>query len=271
MHPFGRDVDQAATLDPLHLFGTTRVEDPCLTTWKNGGGVYATNGGVAAVIKKSSQVESTADGLDAAPDLFIFCIPGKFPGYYPGYANYGVYQAGGNDTDPPASRSVDTSTDDHKHVTWAILKGHTRNTAGTVKLRTRTDANGHAYSDPRDTPLINFHYFQEGTDADGKDLTAVAEAVRFVRGVNRTARELMLGVLAGGATRKSGRATIARQRDADDDASVKDWVKKEAWGHHASCTCPIGTDPDQGLRACSMVMMVWGTANLRVVDASVFS
>ena len=43
-------------------------------------------------------------------------------------------------------------------MTWCILKAHTENHGGTVKLRTK---------DPLDPPAINFHYFQEGTDKDG--------------------------------------------------------------------------------------------------------
>ena len=44
--------------------------------------------------------------------------------------------------------------------------------AGTVTLRS---------ADPRDTPLINFHYFDEGNDAAGKDLEAVVDGIEFVR------------------------------------------------------------------------------------------
>ncbi len=39
------------------------------------------------------------------------------------------------------------------YLTWVVLKAHTRNRAGEVTLRS---------TDPRDTPLINFHYFQRG-------------------------------------------------------------------------------------------------------------
>jgi len=28
------------------------------------------------------------------------------------------------------------------------------------------------------------------------------------------------------------------------EAGMKDFIKNEAWGHHASCTCPIGADND---------------------------
>ena len=50
---------------------------------------------------------------------------------------------------------------------------------------------------------------------------------------------------------------------------VKTFVKNEAWGHHASCTCPIGSDNDPNAVLDSK-FRVRGTAGLRVVDASVF-
>ena len=36
-------------------------------------------------------------------------------------------------------------------------------------------------ADPRDTPLINFHYFEEGSDKAGEDLDSVVAGIRFVR------------------------------------------------------------------------------------------
>ncbi len=66
-----------------------------------------------------------------------------------------------------------------------MLKAHTRNRAGTVTLRS---------ADPRDTPLVNFHYFEEGDDASGDDLQAVVEAIRFVRRL--TAPLIARGVIA---------------------------------------------------------------------------
>ncbi|MGY3200268.1 hypothetical protein [Streptomyces sp. TE5632] len=50
--------------------------------------------------------------------------------------------------------------------------------------------------DPRDIPLVDFHcftYFTEGTDKDGPDLEAMADAVEFVRGTNRKTGSVILG------------------------------------------------------------------------------
>ena len=50
---------------------------------------------------------------------------------------------------------------------------------------------------------------------------------------------------------------------------MKDFIKREAWGHHASCTCPIGNDTDPNAVLDSN-FRVRGIDGLRVVDASVF-
>ncbi len=47
----------------------------------------------------------------------------------------------------------------HDYLTWAVLKAHTNNRAGEVTLRS---------ADPRDTPLVNFRYFEEGSDTRGR-------------------------------------------------------------------------------------------------------
>ena len=52
-----------------------------------------------------------------------------------------------------------------------MLKAHTENRAGTVTLRS---------ADPRDMPVVNFHYFEEGGDKAEADLAAVVEGIRFV-------------------------------------------------------------------------------------------
>ena len=38
--------------------------------------------------------------------------------------------------------------------------------------------------DPRDTPDIHFHYFDQGDDPNGEDLASVVNGVRFVRRMN---------------------------------------------------------------------------------------
>ncbi|MER5719106.1 GMC oxidoreductase [Streptomyces sp. NPDC002132] len=194
--------------------------DRCYRAWQRGQGLYTTNGAVVGVTRKSRPE------LDA-PDLFIFGGPFDFRGYRPGY-------------------SLDLTRSKNR-FTWAILKSRTHNTGGRVRLRS---------TDPRDTPLVNFHYFDEGTDKDAVDLDAMAGAVEFVRGMNRRAGAVIAEELWPGP-----------QVDGRDD--VRRFVQDEAWGHHASCTCRMGRTDDPSAVVDSD-FRVRGVERLRIVDASVF-
>jgi choline dehydrogenase-like flavoprotein len=194
--------------------------DKLFAEWLEGRGIYTTNGAVSAIITKSA--ESRPE-----PDLFIFALAGLFKGYFPGYSK--LFR-------------------DHKdYFTWAILKAHTNNTAGYVRLRS---------NDPRDVPEINFRYFEEGNDASGQDLDSVVNGVLFVREMTRRAKSLIEEEELPGEGVKT--------RD-----DIAQFVKDNAWGHHASCTCKIGVDGDR-MAVLDSRFRVRGTRNLRVVDASVF-
>jgi choline dehydrogenase-like flavoprotein len=52
------------------------------------------------------------------------------------------------------------------------------------------------------------------------------------------------------------------------DNELKDFVRYNAWGHHASCTCAIGPNDRDGVLTSDF--RVHDTQGLRVVDASVF-
>jgi choline dehydrogenase len=184
-------------------------------------GLYTSNGAVLAAILKSRPERPL-------PDLFCFALVGLFGGYFPGYSAPAV-------TKP-------------NYLTWAILKAHTQNRAGEVVLRS---------ADPRDTPLINFHYFEEGSDAAGEDLDSVVAGIRFVR-------RLTAQLKADGLIAEEEEPGDAHQSDEE----LKDYVRTRAWGHHASCSCPIGPREDGGVLGSDF--RVHGTEGLRVVDASVF-
>jgi choline dehydrogenase len=160
------------------------------------------------------------------PDLFIFGLLGAFRGYYPGYAMQ------------TAQRK--------DYFTWAILKAHTSNTAGRVRLRT---------ADPRDVPEINFHYFDEG-NGDGGDLAGVVEGVETARRIVGRCDELVVAEVVPGPQVRS-------------PEQIRQFVKDNAWGHHASCTCKMGPQSDPAAVVDSR-FRVYGTRGLRVVDASVF-
>ena len=191
--------------------------DPQYQQWANGRkGVYTTNGAVLAVIKRSIATQPV-------PDLFCFALLGLFRGYFPGYSALFPQHL--------------------NYLTWAILKAHTVNRAGDVTLRT---------TDPRDPPAVNFRYFDEGSDAQGGDLNAVVDGIKFVRTMTAELKEQ--GLIAE-------EELPGDKVQSDDD--LRQFVRDNAWGHHASCTCPIGTVLDSNFK-------VLGTEGLRVVDASVF-
>jgi choline dehydrogenase len=194
--------------------------DPAFLQWLSGKGVYTTNGVVIGIVKKS-HVERTD------PDLFIFGLPSNFKGYFPGYTT--------------------ELTKKRNNFTWAILKAHTRNTAGKVTLRSK---------DPRDIPEINFHYFDESNDINAEDLESVVNGVKFVRGI--TQRASMLTV-----------SEILPDKSIDTDDEIRQFIKDEAWGHHASCSNKMGSKDDP-MAVVDSAFRVYGTQKLRVVDASVF-
>lgn len=202
--------------------------DPCLAEWKENRGPYITNGLPIGIVKKSTQAEND-------PDLFVFGGPGFFKGYYPGYSEL-------------------TSSDVGKrHFTWAVLKAHTRNQDGTVKLNS---------ADPRDVPDIDFNYFvttADEQDESAKDLRGIAEGLNFARHIMDSVVPLATGRLE----------EASPGRHISSPGQINEFIRNEAWGHHASCSCPIGpeTDPKSVLDSRFRVR---GVGNLRVVDASVF-
>jgi choline dehydrogenase len=195
--------------------------DPDLLAWQERReGLYTSNGVVLGIITRSSPER-------AEPDLFLFGLPSFFKGYFPGY-----------------SGSLEQS---HDKFTWSILKAHTENTGGSVRLQS---------NDPRDPPEINFHYFTEGTDHNQRDLESVLQGVKIARNISNRTKPLVREEILPGI-----------QFDTDD--KLLEWIKNEAWGHHASCTCKIGADNDPRAVLDSK-FRVRGVDGLRVVDASAF-
>jgi choline dehydrogenase len=183
--------------------------------------LYDGSGAMIAAIRRSAAALPE-------PDLFCMALPALFEGYRDGFS---------------------ATIRDHKdRLTWAVLKAHTRNRAGRVRLRS---------ADPRDPPAVDFHSFDPADDPGGADLQAVVEAVRFVRRLTASLRES--GVIA---------EECAPGSDVDSDEALAAYVRDTAWGHHASCSCPIGAAADGGVLGPDLA--VHGVRRLRVVDASVF-
>jgi choline dehydrogenase len=196
--------------------------DSYLKQWQTEGtGVYASNGALIGIIKRSKK--ELPD-----PDLYIFGLPGFFKGYQPGY-----------------SKNFERN---HNRFTWAILKARTRNT-GRVQL---------ASANPWDRPAINFQYFGDGQRDNDPDLDAVVDGIKFARDMN--ARLSKLGLI--------------KQEELpgpllQSDDQLREFIRNEAWGHHASCTNKIGADDDP-MAVLDSRFRVRKTEGLRVVDASVF-
>jgi choline dehydrogenase len=57
--------------------------------------------------------------------------------------------------------------------------------------------------------------------------------------------------------------------DLETPEGIRKFVEDRSWGHHASCTCKIGSDNDPNAVLDSS-FRVRGVKGLRVVDASVF-
>ncbi|KAK6073260.1 alcohol dehydrogenase [Seiridium cupressi] len=213
-----------------------KPHDACLTKWQDNPyilaqrGAYATDG-LAATMAVNSHYASTPN-----IDLYIFGGPVDFTGYFPQWG--------------------DAAVADHSHFSWYTLKAHTRNRAGTVQLRS---------SDPLDPPMINFNYFDTGTTeggVDNLDLQAMVQAINMSR--QALAEYNNYAILGGDMfVEESPGPEIASDED------IGEYIKDRAWGHHASCSCPIGADDDE-YAVLDSSFRVRGVDGLRVVDASVF-
>jgi len=130
------------------------------------------------------------------------------------------------------------------YLTWVVLKARTRNRAGEVTLRS---------ADPRDPPAINFRYFDQGGE---EDMSALIDGIRFVRKLS---------------SRLKHRNGLKEESPGDalqTDDELRTFVRQNAWGHHASCTCAIGSRESGGVLTSDF--RVHGVEGLRVVDASIF-
>jgi choline dehydrogenase len=168
------------------------------------------------------------------PDVFVFGSPSRFEGYEPGFAVKAL-------SDP-------------RYFTWAVLKGWSQNRVGTVRLRS---------ADPTEPPDVNFRYFDDGAGGDA-DLDGVLRGLSFARAVNRRADQL--------AWLDQARATEVYPGPALADGAdpLREHVRRDAWGHHAACSNPMGR-PGDGRSVVDGRLLVHGTSNVRVVDASVFA
>jgi choline dehydrogenase-like flavoprotein len=200
---------------------TFTTNDPQYRRWsEDRRGIYTTNGALLSVIQRSSPGKPV-------PDLFCYAVLADFRGYKPGYTA--------------------RIRDRHDYMTWVVLKGHTNNRGGAVTITS---------PDPRVRPKIDFHYFEEGTDATHDDLHSVVEGIDLVR---RLTKGMHPEIIA---------EEVCPGPGVTDPDALAQFVRDRAWGHHASCTCAIGSERVGGVLTSDF--KVHRTSGLRVVDASVF-
>ena len=142
---------------------------------------------------------------------------------------------------PGYSRALAMESD---KLSWAVLKARTANRAGRVTLRS---------ADPRDMPHVAFRYFEEGGEVD---LQAVVTGVGMARAA--AAPLVKAGIIA---------EEIEPGPQVTGDA-LGGWIRDNAWGHHASCSCPMGPREQGGV--VDARLRVHGVQALRIVDASIF-
>lgn len=197
--------------------------DPCKAEFYEGDpdGAYRSR-----LIRQMYMVRRSSPDREA-PNLVTFGFIGRFRGYYaPGTA-------------PKAGKN---------EFTWFTLSGHTHNRGGEVTLRS---------ANPRDLPEINFNNFEDGTDAEGRDLEALLAGVKAAR-----------KMAAGGADGPAD-GEISPGPGCTTDDQLRQFIKNEAWGHHASCSNRMGPRDDP-MAVVDSSFRVHGVKGLRIVDASVF-
>ncbi|HEX4985339.1 MAG TPA: GMC oxidoreductase [Burkholderiales bacterium] len=223
-------------------FQPNDASDPIAREWRRmGEGLYTTNGGALAILLDSKVSQALREEMRSIPDLLILGFPAAFRGYYWGWSRE-LLKASGN-----------AAKETRNLWSWVILKAYTSNVGGVVRLRT---------ADALDQPEINFNSFGDGHE---DDLRALVHAVKYVRRLNAS---------------RGSPINHEKQPGEDlrnDSGELEDWIRREAWGHHACGTCRIGSQPWQAdagkvedMAVVDSKFRVHGVKGLRVVDASVF-
>ncbi|KAH8883390.1 GMC oxidoreductase-like protein [Thozetella sp. PMI_491] len=173
----------------------------------------------------------SAHAVNSDWDMFMFSGNFAFRGFWP-FTNQSF-------VDPPNTFGMST------------VKMHNQNRAGTVLLRS---------ADPTDTPLINFNLFTDGADTD---LGAILDTIKF-------GRRAFLQTPAPFGPVNASEPPCSSPPAADgscSDVVDREWVLDQAFGHHATSTCAIGSVSDP-MAVLDSRFRVRGVHGLRVVDAS---
>lgn len=199
--------------------------DPCLALWNENQGPYS-NG-----VHLDSLQYKTSKAALGERDLFMWGTAGAFKGFWPAKTVNEV------PADPPTT------------FAFNMAKMHSRSKLGTVLLKS---------SDPRETPDINFRFY-EGEGGD-EDLTAMAEGIELGRRIFASEGAKSLGPFV---------ESLPCDPRAGGACDTKEAIKAQTWSHHCTSSAAIGADDDPNAVLDSK-FRVRGTEGLRVVDASAF-
>ena len=163
-------------------------------------------------------------------DMYTFGGPGDFRGYFEGYSTFAVQ--------------------DDRHWFWATLRSQPRKNTGSVLLNS---------ADPLDVPQIYMAYFEPGASGNDalEELEPLVEGIEFGRNIYGN----LSSPYAGNFTEVYPGPNITTT------SQIQQFIKDEAWGHHASGTARIGADHDP-YAVLDSRLRVRGVSGLRVVDAS---
>jgi choline dehydrogenase len=211
-------------------FGPPGTPDPCIDAWRQGTGPYARAGP-----NTNAFLLRTNHSLNGEVDILVFSLANyAFRGY------------------SPAGAATDRLPDPPGAFGMSLVKTNVQSAAGTVRLRS---------ADPRDTPDINFEVFAGA--AGEVDVGALADAAEWARGVYGGVEAPVgpMGTIEPPCQVGGGGGAC---REVDEE-----WVRGQAFGHHATSTCAIGADGDPWAVLDSK-FRVRGVRGLRVVDGSAF-
>ncbi|KAL2142036.1 hypothetical protein VTI28DRAFT_1606 [Corynascus sepedonium] len=204
--------------------------DPCVDLWRQGQGPYAAGAALNSIFRKSAHA--------AYDERDFFLVGGMFAlrGFWPPTDSVPA--------DPPNMFGLST------------VKINPQSRSGTVLLRS---------SDPRDTPEINFHLFEEDDAGTELDLNAELDTVKWARRAFADVPAPLGPIAPVEPPCPDGPAADGTCNDETD----KEWIKNQIFGHHPTSTCAIGSDSDP-MAVLDSKFRVRGVRGLRVVDASAF-
>lgn len=222
-------VGQSPEIVSLLANSTVDGRDVYLEEWQNKG-----TGPYRGNLVESAVLAKSGYSRTGEEDLFLYSVPLNFNGFYPGYST--------------------NSTGTFHEYTWVVLKLRQEGSSGSVTLKS---------DNPFDVPEINFEFFA-ATDADHPANDAEYDLDVLVEGVH-LARKFFEGV----AEPVGPLVELFPGQGAQTSDQIKQEIRHNAFSHHASSTCSMGSKHDP-LACVDSRFRVHGVDNLRVVDASVF-